>query len=90
MKKLWYNRRQIALDIPPVMEQEVRHCANARGVTFSQFVFELVEREVARFRTEKAKREERANATYEFLMAQDDGGLPRDWKFNREEAKARR
>ena len=29
----------IALDLPPVIEQDVRYCANARGISFAQFVF---------------------------------------------------
>ena len=46
----------IALDLPPVIEQDVRYCANARGISFAQFVFELVEREAARIRAERTNR----------------------------------
>ena len=46
----------IALDLPPVIEQDVRYCANARGISFAQFVFELVEREAACIRAERANR----------------------------------
>ena len=46
----------IALDLPPVIEQDVRYCANARGISLAQFVFELVEREAARIRSERASR----------------------------------
>ena len=46
----------IALDLPPVIEQDVRYCANARGISLAQFVFELVEREAARIRKERANR----------------------------------
>ena len=31
-----------------------------------------------------------ADETYDFLMSQDDGGLSKDWKFDREEANERR
>ena len=46
----------IALDLPPVVEQDVRYCANARGISFAQFVFELVEKEAARIRSERSSR----------------------------------
>ena len=46
----------IALDLPPVIEQDVRYCANARGISLAQFVFELVEREAARIRKERVNR----------------------------------
>ena len=34
----------------------MRYCANARGISFAQFVFELVEREAARIRAEQLSR----------------------------------
>ena len=46
----------IALDLPPVIEQDVRYCANARGISLAHVVFELVEREAARIRSERASR----------------------------------
>jgi hypothetical protein len=46
----------VALELPPVIEQEVRYCANARGISFVQFLFELVEKEAARIRAERARR----------------------------------
>lgn len=46
----------IALDLPPIIEQDVRYCANARGISFAQFVFELVEKEAKRIRTERLTR----------------------------------
>lgn len=46
----------IALDLPPIIEQDIKYCANARGISFSQFVFELVEKEAARIRSERANR----------------------------------
>ena len=46
----------IALDLPPTIEQDVRYCANARGVSFAQFVFDLVAREASRIRAERSAR----------------------------------
>ena len=46
----------VALELPPVIEQEVRYCANARGISFVQFLFELVEKEAARIRAERSRR----------------------------------
>lgn len=46
----------VALDLPPTIEQEVRYCANMRGISFAQFVFDLVEKEAARIRAERSRR----------------------------------
>ena len=46
----------VALELPPVIEEEVRCCANAQGVSFAQFLVEIVEKEVARIRAERSKR----------------------------------
>lgn len=46
----------IALDLPPSIEQDVMYCANARGISFAQFVFELVEKEAIRIRYERSRR----------------------------------
>lgn len=46
----------IALDLPPAVERDVRCCANERGISFAQFVFELVAKEAARIRTERTHR----------------------------------
>ena len=43
----------VALELLLVIEQEVRYCANARDVSFVQFLSELVEKEAARIRTER-------------------------------------
>lgn len=46
----------IALDLPPAVERDVRCCADERGISFAQFVFELVAKEAARIRSERAHR----------------------------------
>ena len=46
----------IALDLPPVIKREVRYCANARGISFAQFLFELVGKESIRIRAERSRR----------------------------------
>ena len=46
----------VALDLPPTIEQEVRYCANMRGISFAQFVFDLVEKEAIRIRAERSRR----------------------------------
>jgi hypothetical protein len=46
----------VALDLPPTIEQEVRYCANMRGVSLAQFVFDLVEKEASRIRAERSRR----------------------------------
>lgn len=50
------RKLSVALDLPPAIEQTVRNCAKARGISFAQFVFELVEREAARIHAEQARR----------------------------------
>ena len=46
----------IALDLPPAVERDVRCCADARGISLAQLVFELVAKEAARIREERARR----------------------------------
>lgn len=46
----------LAMEFPPVIEQDVLYCANARGISTVQLVFDLVKTEAARIRSEQAKR----------------------------------
>jgi len=46
----------IALELSSEVEQDVRCCANERGISLVQFVLEVVAKEAARVRAESTKR----------------------------------
>ena len=76
----------ITLSVPPAVVQEVRLYAVKKGTSLNQMIRDYLQSMADASRRE---REKIANETFDFLMSQDDGGLPKDWKFNREEANAR-
>ena len=76
----------ITLSVPPTVVQEVRLYADKKGTSLNQMIRDYLQSIADASRRE---REELANATFDFLMSQDDGGLPRNWRFNRDEANAR-
>ena len=76
----------ITLSVPPTVVQEVRLYADKKGTSLNQMIRDYLQSMADASRRE---REELANATFDFLMSQDDGGLPRNWRFNRDEANAR-
>ena len=76
----------ITLSVPPTVVQEVRLYADKKGTSLNQMIRDYLQ---AMADASRREREKIANETFDFLMSQDDGGLPKDWKFNREEANAR-
>ena len=76
----------ITLSVPPAVVQEVRLYADKKGTSLNQMIRDYLQ---AMADASRREREKIANETFDFLMAQDDGGLPKDWKFNRDEANAR-
>ena len=76
----------ITLSVSPAVVQEVRLYADKKGTSLNQMIRDYLQSMADASRRE---REKIANETFDFLMSQDDGGLPKDWKFNREEANAR-
>ena len=77
----------ITLSVPPAIVQEVRLYADKVGTSLNQLVRDYLQKTADASRRE---REKAAKDAFDFLMAQDDGGLTKDWKFSREEANARR
>ena len=76
----------ITLSVSPTVVQEVRLYADTQATPLNHMIRDYLQSMADASRRE---REELANATFDFLMSQDDGGLPKNWKFNREEANAR-
>ena len=76
----------ITLSVPPAVVQEVRLYADKKGTSLNQMIRDYLQ---AMADASRREREKIANETFDFLMAQDDGGLPKDWKFNRDEDTAR-
>ena len=70
----------VMLDMPPAMEREAQEYATARGTTLGRMLLEYLQGELARKRG--------ADEVYSYLMGQN-GWLPDDYVFDREEANAR-
>ena len=70
----------IMVEMPPVMMQEAAEYAMLQGTTLEQMVFNCVKKELAR--------KHQANEIRNYLMNQN-GWLPNDYTFSREEANAR-
>ena len=70
----------VMLDMPPAMEREAQEYATARGTTLARMLLDYLQGELAR------KRE--SDEVYSYLMGQN-GWLPDDYVFDREEAHAR-
>ncbi len=70
----------IMIDLPPAMAQEAQGYADLRGTTLEQILFDYLKSELERSRA--------ANEVYGYLMKQN-GWLPDDYVFDREEANAR-
>ncbi len=67
----------IMIDLPPAMAQEAQGYATIRGTTLEQMLFEYIKSELEKFRA--------ADKVRDYLMRQD-GWLPKDYVFNRDEA----
>lgn len=67
----------IMIDLPPAMAQEAQGYASIRGTTLEQMLFEYIKSELEKFRA--------ADKVRDYLMRQD-GWLPKDYVFNRDEA----
>ena len=70
----------ITLDIPPALEQEAKEYATVRGTTLERMLLDWLKQELA-------KRRE-SDEVYDYLMSQN-GWLPDDYVFDRDEANAR-
>ena len=70
----------IMIDLPPAMAQEAQGYADLRGTTLERLLFDCLKSEL-----EKARA---ADDVYGYLMRQN-GWLPNDYVFDREEANAR-
>ena len=70
----------IMIDLPPAMAQEAQGYADLRGTTLERILFDYLKSELERSRA--------ANEVYGYLMKQN-GWLPDDYVFDREEANAR-
>ena len=70
----------IMIDLPPAMAQEAQGYADLRGTTLERVLFDYLKSELERSRA--------ANEVYGYLMKQN-GWLPDDYVFDREEANAR-
>ena len=70
----------IMIDLPPAMAQEAQGYADLRGTTLERILFDYLKSELERSRD--------ANEVYRYLMKQN-GWLPDDYVFDREEANAR-
>jgi len=70
----------IMIDLPPAMAQEAQGYADLRGTTLERLLFDCLKSELERARA--------ADDVYGYLMSQN-GWLPNDYVFDREEANAR-
>ena len=76
----------VTLNVPVAMEDEVRYCANQRGISLSQFIFELVEKEARRIREERSRQAEECIAGLDALVRATRGRLDKPYVFNRADA----
>ena len=76
----------VTLNVPVAMEDEVRYCANQRGISLSQFVFELVEKEARCIREERLRQAEECIAGLDALVRATHGRLDKPYVFNRADA----
>ena len=70
----------VAINLPPVMEQEAREYATVRGTTLEQLLVDYLK--------DCVMRKKESDDIYAYLMTQS-GWLPDDYVFDREEANAR-
>ena len=70
----------IMIDLPPAMAQEAQGYADLRGTTLERLLLDCLKSELERSKA--------ADAVYGYLMGQN-GWLPNDYVFDREEANAR-
>ena len=76
----------VTLNVPAAMEDEVRYCANQRGISLSQFIFELVEKEARRISQERERHAEECIAGLDALVKSTHGRLDEPYVFNRADA----
>ena len=81
-----FEAMSVTLNVPRSIENEVRYCANLRGISLSQFVFELVERVAARIRQERERQAEECIAGLDALVKATHGRLDKPYVFNRADA----
>jgi len=70
----------IMIDLPPAMAQEAQGYADLRGTTLEGILLDYIKAALERARA--------ADDVYGYLMKQN-GWLPNDYAFDREEANAR-
>ena len=76
----------ITLTVPQADVEEAVAYAERNGTSLVRLVNAYIESVVALARHE---RNVKAQNAYTFLMSQDDGGVAKDWHFDRDEANAR-
>ena len=76
----------VTLNVPHAIENEVRYCANQRGISLSQFLCELVEKEAARIRKERECYAEECIAGLDALVKATHGRIDAPYVFNRADA----
>ena len=76
----------VTLNVPVAMEDEVRYCASLRGISLSQFIFELVEKEARRVREDRKRYAEECIAGLGALVKATHGRLDEPYVFNRDDA----
>ena len=76
----------ITLEMPQKVESEVRFGASRQGVTFAQFIFNLVEKEASRLRAERERHADECVNAFDELVRTTSGRLDQPYKFNREDA----
>ena len=76
----------VTLNVPIAMEDEVRYCADQRGISLSQFIFELVEKEARRLRESRTRHAEECIAGLDALVKSTHGRLDKPYVFNRSDA----
>ena len=72
----------ITLSIPPAIVQEVREWAEANGTSLNQFVRQCLEAKVREITELRAKKVQEFK---NFLLNLPPGGLPKGYRFNREQ-----
>ena len=87
-RKLHIDRRlhmNVTLAMPPALAREVRDFAQAHNTTLNQFIRASLE---ARMAEERTKKENEIQSLFDSLEP-FQGCLPKEYRFNREDANAR-
>lgn len=78
----------IMIDLPPQVAKEAQGYATVVGTTVERMLIDVLVAELRRHRETSVGRARKSIEVREYLMKQD-GWLPNDYVFNRDEANAR-